>query len=134
MVKVIPGIRRCGKSFLLKNLYREWLLKNGVKDEQIITVELDLAKDIKYRNPLLLSSYIREKVENSKDEYYLFVDEIQMSDEVANPCNPSGKKITFYDALNEKLLSNALALCYNASDRGVLNINLIDFLLDKKLI
>ena len=101
LVKVITGIRRCGKSFLLKNLYREWLLKNGVKDEQIITVELDLAKDIKYRNPLLLSSYIREKVENSKDEYYLFVDEIQMSDEVANPYNPDGKKITFYDALND---------------------------------
>ena len=101
LVKVITGIRRCGKSFLLKNLYREWLLKNGVKDEQIITVELDLAKDIKYRNPLLLSSYIREKVENSKDEYYLFVDEIQMSDEVANPYNTDGKKITFYDALND---------------------------------
>ena len=101
LVKVITGIRRCGKSYLLKNIYRDYLLNNGVKDEQIITIELDLAKDIKYRNPLILSSYVREKVEGSREEYYLFVDEIQMSDEVANPYNPDGKKITFYDALND---------------------------------
>ena len=101
LVKVITGIRRCGKSYLLKNIYRGYLLENGVKDEQIITIELDLAKDIKYRNPLILSSYIREKVEKNKEEYYLFVDEIQMSDEVANPYNSDGKRITFYDALND---------------------------------
>lgn len=107
LVKVITGIRRCGKSYLLKNIYRDYLTRNGVKEEQIITIELDLAKDIKYRNPLILSSYVREKVEGGKEEYYLFVDEIQMSDEVANPYNPDGKKITFYDALNDlRSLSN----------------------------
>ncbi len=107
LVKVITGIRRCGKSYLLKNIYRDYLIKDGVMDDQIITIELDLAKDIQYRDPLLLSSYVREMVEGSDKEYYLFVDEIQMSDEVANPYNPSGKKITFYDALNDlRSLSN----------------------------
>lgn len=107
LVKVITGIRRCGKSYLLKNIYKEYLLGSGVTDEQIIIIELDLAKDIKYRNPLLLSSYVREKVEGKKEEYYLFVDEIQMSDEVKNPYSEEGKKITFYDALNDlRSLSN----------------------------
>lgn len=107
LVKVITGIRRCGKSYLLKKIYRDYLLQNGVKEGQIITVELDLAKDIQYRNPLTLSSYVREKVEGSKEEYYLFVDEIQMSDEVKNPFNADGRKITFYDALNDlRSLSN----------------------------
>ena len=107
LVKVITGIRRCGKSYLLKNIYREYLLQNGVKEDQIIIIELDLAKDIKYRNPLILSKYVREIVENSKKEFYLFVDEIQMSDEVPNPYNEEGKKITFYDALNDlRSLSN----------------------------
>lgn len=107
LVKVITGIRRCGKSYLLKKIYRDYLLQNGVKEGQIITVELDLAKDIEYRNPLTLSSYVREKVEGSKEEYYLFVDEIQMSDEVKNPFNADGRKITFYDALNDlRSLSN----------------------------
>lgn len=107
LVKVITGIRRCGKSYLLKKIYRDYLLQNDVKEGQIITVELDLAKDIKYRNPLTLSSYVREKVEGSKEEYYLFIDEIQMSDEVKNPFNADGRKITFYDALNDlRSLSN----------------------------
>ena len=82
-VKVITGIRRCGKSYLLRN------------------------RDIRYRNPLELAAHVREIVEHSADQYYLFVDEIQMSDEVPNPYNPDGKKITFYDALNDlKSLSN----------------------------
>lgn len=101
LVKVITGIRRCGKSYLLKNIYRDYLLRNGVLKEQIITIELDLAKDIRFRNPLVLASYVRELVEDKQEEYYLFVDEIQMSDKVANPYNPGGERITFYDALND---------------------------------
>ena len=107
MVKVITGIRRCGKSYLLHHIYKDYLLENGVKQEQIISIELDLARDIKYRNPLVLSSYVREIAEKSDKECYLFVDEIQMSDEVKNPYNSDGKKITFYDSLNDlRSLSN----------------------------
>ena len=106
-VKVITGIRRCGKSYLLRTIYRNYLLSQGVKEEQIISIELDLAKDIRYRNPLELSGYIRNLVQDAAQQYYLFIDEIQMSDEVVNPYNPDGKKITFYDALNDiRELSN----------------------------
>ena len=100
-VKIITGIRRCGKSFLLNTLFRKYLLEQGISPENIISVELDLTKDIKYRDPLALSEYVRSKVEGQDGQFYLFVDEIQMSDEVKNPYNPDGKKITFYDALND---------------------------------
>ena len=101
LVKVITGIRRCGKSYLLKTLYKDYLLNQHVKEEQIISIELDLAKDIQFRDPLHLSSFIREKLSGTTEEYYLFIDEIQMSDEVPNPYIPEGKKISFYDALND---------------------------------
>ncbi len=100
-VKVITGIRRCGKSYLLGTLYRNHLLEQGVSPDNIITIELDLARDIRYRNPLELASYVRSIVERSDQQFYLFVDEIQMSDEVPNPYNPAGNKIRFYDALND---------------------------------
>ena len=106
-VKVITGIRRCGKSYLLHTLFKNYLLGAGVAEDHILSFELDLTKDIRYRNPLELAAHVREIVEHSADQYYLFVDEIQMSDEVPNPYNPDGKKITFYDALNDlKSLSN----------------------------
>ncbi len=100
-VKVITGIRRCGKSYLLKKLFREYLIASGVADDHILDLSLDLTNDIRYRNPLELAKYVRTKVEDRKENFYLFVDEIQMSDEVINPYNPDGKKITFYDALND---------------------------------
>ena len=106
-VKVITGIRRCGKSYLLHKIFRDYLLKQGVAEDHILTYELDLARDIRFRNPLELARVVREQVEGTADRYYLFVDEIQMSDEVPNPYNPGGKAITFYDALNDlKSLSN----------------------------
>ncbi|MCM1538439.1 MAG: ATP-binding protein [bacterium] len=100
-VKVITGIRRCGKSYLLRTLFKRYLLEQGVPETKILIFELDLAKDIRFRNPLELASHVRSIVENSSEQFYLFVDEIQMSDEVPNPYNQTGKTITFYDALND---------------------------------
>ena len=98
---MITGIRRCGKSYLLKKLFRDYLIASDVTDDHILDLSLDLTNDIRYRNPLELAKYVRTKVEDRKENFYLFVDEIQMSDEVINPYNSDGKKITFYDALND---------------------------------
>ena len=89
--KVITGIRRCGKSFLLHTLFRKYLLSNGVDESHILTYRLDLAKDLRYRNPMTLASAVREKVEGKPGQYYLFVDEIQMSRKIPDPYDPDGE-------------------------------------------
>lgn len=124
-VKVITGIRRCGKSYLLNTLYRKHLLANGVLDEQIILISLDLARDIRYRDPLELSEYVRGIAEGKDKQFYLFIDEIQMSDEVPNPYNPSGKKITFYDALNDLNILTNLDIYITGSNSKMLSSDIL---------
>lgn len=97
LIKVITGIRRCGKSFLLFNLFYDYLIESGVREEQIISIALDDDTYVKYRNPDELSKYIREKI-TGKDMYYILIDEVQYaitSDELKNPEN-----IRLYNVLN----------------------------------
>ena len=124
-IKVITGIRRCGKSFLLRTLYRNYLLENGVAEKRIISIELDQVRDIKYRNPLGLTSFVRGYVEGKQEQYYLFIDEIQMSDEVNNPYNPDGKKITFYDALNDLRELDNLDIYVTGSNSKMLSSDIL---------
>lgn len=124
-VKVITGIRRCGKSFLLHNIFKNYLLSIGVNETHILSFELDLTKDIRFRNPLELSSFVRSIVENTTEQYYLFVDEIQMSDEVANPYNREGKKITFYDALNDLRALENLDIYVTGSNSKLLSSDIL---------
>lgn len=124
-VKVITGIRRCGKSYLLNTIYKEYLVESGVNPENIICIALDLTKDIKYRNPLVLADFVRESVDGKDGNYYLFVDEIQMSDEVPNPYNPDGKKITFYDALNDLRSISNLDVYVTGSNSKMLSSDIL---------
>lgn len=100
-IKVITGIRRCGKSVLLFDLFYEYLLSQGVKEAQIIRLELDQRKYYKYRNPIILCDYIDSIVNSKKDEkFYLFVDEVQFTIKVKDEEN-GGIEVTIYDMLNE---------------------------------
>lgn len=124
-VKVITGIRRCGKSYLLGKLFRSYLLEQGVSEDHILTYELDLARDIEFRDPLVLASKVRSIVEHGTGQFYLFVDEIQMSDEVKNPYNPDGKKITFYDALNDLKSISDLDIYVTGSNSRMLSSDIL---------
>lgn len=77
LIKVITGIRRCGKSYLLFNLYYDYLLSIGIKKENIITIALDEDENEKFREPKELSAYIRSKTVDDDEKYYVFIDEIQ---------------------------------------------------------
>jgi len=99
-IKVITGIRRCGKSTLLFELFYNYLLQQGVKEESVIKLQLDSRPYAKYRNPVLLAEYVANRMQHRKDKQYLFIDEIQYCYSVDDPDNP-GYKITVYDVLNE---------------------------------
>lgn len=100
-VKVVTGIRRCGKSYLLKKLFRRHLLETGMKEADILCIDLDSDSSAELRNPLRLGVRVREWMAGAgRRRRVLMVDEIQMCEEVPNPAVPDGKKITFYDTLN----------------------------------
>ena len=97
-VKIITGIRRCGKSYLLFELYRKYLLSRGVSEDQIIMIALDSLKNIKYRNPIELDEYLRDKIRDTGLNYYIFIDEIQFVEEISNPyLEGTDSKVNFVD-------------------------------------
>lgn len=100
MVKVITGIRRCGKSYLLFELYHQYLIADGVTDDHIIELALDEDENARYRNPVELGQYIRSLLVDKNKMYYVFLDEIQKVVEVPNPYLPgTEEKIGFVDVL-----------------------------------
>ena len=99
LIKVITGIRRCGKSFLLFKIYYDYLVSEGVSKDNIICLALDETQNIKYRNPLYLDEYIRSKI-TGDGKYYVFLDEIQKVKSVKNPyLDDVEEKISFVDVL-----------------------------------
>ena len=99
LVKVITGIRRCGKSYLLFNIFYDYLKNNGIEDDHIIRLALDDTDNIKYRNPLYLDEYLKSKIAGD-GKYYIFLDEIQKVKSIKNPyLDDENEKITFVDVL-----------------------------------
>lgn len=99
-VKILTGIKGCGKTFLLFNLYRDYLLAQGVKQEQIVTIALDDPANLEYRTPLRLNEYIKSQTPHREQQYYVFIDEIQFCEAVSNLYVDSKEQsITFVDVL-----------------------------------
>ena len=99
-IKVITGLRRSGKSYLLFNLYRQYLLDSGVGEDQIVGLALDEIDNVKYRNPFELNNFVKEHMPDISKRYYVLIDEIQFVTEVQNPfVNDPNEKVTFIDVV-----------------------------------
>lgn len=108
IIKIITGIRRCGKSYLLFNIYYEYLIESGVEKDHIILINLESKKNEHLRNADVLYKYIEKNILDD-EKYYIFIDEIQMVDNFEDVVN--GVKTDFNSDLyitgsNSKLLSS----------------------------
>ena len=100
-IKVITGIRRCGKSVLLFNLFKDYLLSQNIPEDNIIKIELDQRRYYKFRNPITLCEYVESIISKKNDEkFYLFIDEVQFTIKVEDPENDN-IMVSIYDMLNE---------------------------------
>ena len=108
MIKIITGIRRCGKSYLLDPLFKNHLLSNGVKEDHIIKLDLDYLENKKYHNPEVLFDFIMNQRKDS-DMYYILLDEIQEVEDFESVLNSflgKGNLDIYVTGSNSRFLSN----------------------------
>lgn len=86
MIKVITGVRRCGKSYLLFNIFHRYLLEKGVNESHIIEIALDDRSNLSLRNPDNMLAYVKEKIQDAQD-YYVILDEVQLLEEFEDVLN-----------------------------------------------
>lgn len=133
-VKIVTGIRRCGKSFLLSTLFKNRLIKEGVKEGDFVEVALDRKSDIKYRNPNILYDYIMEYTKDVSRKFYVLIDEIQLSYKVRNEdvdesLVPEEDRemlyTTFYDILNDLMAHPNLDVYVTGSNSKMLSKDIV---------
>ena len=133
-VKIITGIRRCGKSFLLSTLYKDYLKSEGVPEDCFIEIALDRKANLKYRNPNELYEYIIGKTRDENKRYYVFIDEIQLSYKVKNEgvdesLVPEEDRdmlyTTFYDILNDLMARSNLDIYVTGSNSKMLSTDIV---------
>ena len=121
LIKVLTGIRRCGKSYLLDPIFKNHLLESGVKEDHIIKLDLDLIENKKYRDPMELFNYVMNKVKNN-DNYYILLDEIQLVKNFEDVLNSFLKKSNldvFVTGSNSKFLSNDIITEFRGRGDGI---------------
>ena len=128
-VKIITGIRRCGKSYLLRHIFKDYLLANGTEPDHIIEIALDQKEYEKYRNPNALYEYVLAHL-TDQEEYFLFVDEIQLSYKVKREDVDLSRiadedrelaYTTFYDILNDLMAKPNLDIYVTGSKSRMLS-------------
>ena len=86
LIKVITGMRRCGKSYLLFTLFKKYLLECGVNEDHIIEIPFDSFENKKYRDPEVLYPYVKAQLTDDQ-MYYILLDEVQLLDEFESVLN-----------------------------------------------
>ena len=133
-VKIITGIRRCGKSFLLNTLYKQALIEEGVPEDSFVEIALDRKSDLKFRNPNVLYDYIKELTKDSSKKYYVMIDEIQLSLKVKNKDLDESMVAeedrdllytTFYDVLNDLMAFKNLDVYVTGSNSKMLSKDIV---------
>ena len=133
-VKIVTGIRRCGKSFLLFTLYKNYLLNEGVAKDCFVELALDKKAHVKYRNPNELYEYVLRKTQNTEKRYYVFIDEIQLSykvksEDVDENLVPEEDRdmlyVTFYDILNDLMARSNLDIYVTGSNSKMLSKDIV---------
>lgn len=133
-VKIITGLRRCGKSFLLSTLYKEHLKVEGVAEDCFVEMALDRKANMKYRNPNELYKYVLNQTQDADKQYYVFIDEIQLSYRVKNGdvderMVPEEDRdmlyTTFYDILNDLMSRSNLDIYVTGSNSKMLSKDIV---------
>jgi predicted AAA+ superfamily ATPase len=114
-VKIITGIRRSGKSFLLSTLYKQRLMEEGVREDEFVELALDRKSDLQFRNPNLLFDHIIGCTQNSARKFYVFIDEIQLD----------MLYTTFYDVLNDLMARPNLDIYVTGSNSKMLSKDIV---------
>lgn len=129
-VKIITGIRRCGKSYLLNTLFKQKLIEENAGAVNFVEIALDRKSNIMYRNPNLLYDHVIKKTKDESKKYYVMIDEIQLSYKVKNEdidesMVPEEDKdmlyTTFYDVLNDLLSRPNLDIYVTGSNSKMLS-------------
>ncbi len=111
LIKIVTGIRRCGKSYLLRTLFKNALLADGVAPDHIIEMAFDLFDNIEYRDPKVFYPWIKERLKDN-EKYYLLLDEVQMLGEFVSVLNGLADKKNcdvYVSGSNAKFLSRDIA-------------------------
>ena len=111
LIKIVTGIRRCGKSYLLRTLFKNHLLENGVDEKHIIEMAFDLFDNIEYRDPKIFYPWAKEQLQDN-EKYYFLLDEVQLLDEFVSVLNGLADKKNcdvFVTGSNAKFLSRDIA-------------------------
>lgn len=127
MIKVITGIRRCGKSYLLFKIFKNYLLENGVDNRHIIEIALDGIENEELRDPKKCYQFIKRTVED-EEKYYLFLDEVQLMprfEEVLNSLLRIENLDVYVTGSNSKFLSSDIVTEFRRRGGRSQNISFI---------